>query len=324
MAIFTGTYLPYDVIGMRESLSNAIYNISPADTPLVSGMPKETVDATRHDWQTDTLASVDTGNAALVGDDITSFPSITPTVRVGNNTQISRKLLIVAGTTEVVNKAGRKSEMAYNQAKKSVELKKDIEAIVFENIGGVTGDSTTAPLTATLGAWVKTNTDKGTGGGDPTYTSGVPAAARTDAVATNQRAFTETILKNVIQKCYTSGNVPKNLFAGPYNKTVVSGFQGVVTRNFNIATAKPTAVIAAVDVYVSDFGVLKVMPSRLQRERDAWLIDFKYIALGHLRPFKVIPLAKTGDAEKRMLLVEWLFKCRQEAALGLCADLATS
>ena len=87
---------------------------------------------------------------------------------------------------------------------------------------------------------------------------------------------------------------------------------------------KPTAIIAAIDVYVDDFGVLKVIPNRFQRARDAWFIDYEFVAISHLRPFRTIKLAKTGDAEKRLLLVEWTLKIKNEAALGLAADLSTS
>lgn len=323
MAIVTNTFTRYGAIGLREQLADVIYNISPIDTPLFSGMARDKAKQTLFEWQTDSLAAVDTANKHLEGDDITTFPAVSPTVRVGNYTQISRKLLILSGTLEAVDKAGRKSELAYQIAKRGKEIKRDMEAIVFENLGGDAGGVSTERQTATLGAWVKSNTDFGATGADPTYTSGVPGAARTDGTL---RAFTETILKSVAQEVWSSGGTLKNLFLGPYNKTVASGFTGVVSRNFDIsnAPAKPTAAIAAIDVYVTDFGTLRILPSRFQRERDGWYIDFDYLAVAYLRPFHTVKLAKTGDAEKRMLLVEWGFKCKQEAALGLAADLSTS
>lgn len=323
MAIVSNTFTRYDAKGLREQLSNVIYNISPEDTPFVSSAGRESAKQTLFEWQTDSLAAVDTGNAQLEGDDIGTFPAVAASVRVGNYTQISRKLLILSGTLEAVDKAGRKSELAYQLAKRGAELKRDMEAIYFENLGGDAGGSATARQTATLGAWVKSNTDHEGTGADPVYTSGVPGAARTDGAT---RAFTETILKSVIEAVWTSGGSMKTLFVGPVNKQKVSAFSGVVTRNFDISNAspKPTAIIAAVDVYVSDFGTLKVMPSRFQRERDAWLIDFDYVSIATLRPFQTVQLAKTGDAEKRMLLVEHGLKVKQEAALGLAADLSTS
>ncbi len=321
MAIVTNTFLTFDAKGIREQLSNAIYNISPHATAFISMIGKERAENTLFEWQTDALGSASSSNAQLEGDDSPAFPAITVTARVGNRTQISRKLVIVSGTEEVVNKAGRKSELAYQTAMRAQELKTDIEKTMFENIAAVAGNSTTARKTATLGAWLKTNVRDAAGSNDPTYTSGVPGATRTDGT---QRAFTETILKNTIQDVWTSGGDIRFLAVGPFNKSVVSGFSGVVTRNYDISRPKPTAIIAAADVFVSDFGTLTVMPSRFQRERDAWLFDPRWLAIVHLRPFHRIKLARTGDAEKRMLQVEWGLKVKQEAGLGLCADLNTS
>jgi hypothetical protein len=178
---------------------------------------------------------------------------------------------------------------------------------------------------ATMGAWLKTNVSfYTTDGGNPTYTSGVPSAARTDGGTL--RAFTETIAKAVIEDVWTQGGTPRVLMTGPYNKTVVSAFSGVVTRNFDMSNVspKPTAIIAAADVYVSDFGTLRVIPNRFQRERDAWFLDWDMLALATLRPMQIDELAKTGDAEKRMLLTEYTLQCKQEAGLGLAADLTTA
>lgn len=326
MALVTGTYTRYTAQGLREHLTDVIYDISPEETPFINGAGRTKANQTLYEWQTDELASVDTGNAHLDGDDITTFTTVTPTVRVGNYTQISRKLLIISGTLEAVDKAGRKSELAYQLSRRGAEMKRDMEAISLSNQGGDAGGVGTARRTATLGAWVKSNVSFGTGGGNPTYTSGVPGAPRTDSTSGNLRAFTETIFKTVIQSCWTEGAKPSVLMVGPVNKQRVSGFAGVVTRNFDISntTAKPSAVIAAIDVYVSDFGTFKVIPNRFQRERDAWLIDFDYVSLAYLRPFQQEALAKTGDAHKRMMLAEWGLKVNQEAALGLVADLTTT
>jgi hypothetical protein len=326
MALFTGTYTRHAVIGAREKLADRIFDISPVDTPAVSSMKRESINGSLFEWQTDSLAAA-AANAQLEGEDYGSgVTASTATVRVGNYMQISSKTLGVSGTLEAVDKAGRKSELAYQLARRGSEIKRDMEFTVFSNVAGSAGSTTQARVTATLGAWLKTNTNAQTTANDPTYTSGVPAATRTDATTTLQRAFTETILKDVAQSIWTAGGTLKNLFCGPYNKTVVSGFTGVVTRNFDMSNVspKPTAVIAAADVYVTDFGTLKVIPNRFMRERDAYFLDFDYLSLAVLRNFRIEKLAKTGDAEKRLLLIEWGLKVKQEAALGGAFDLTTS
>jgi hypothetical protein len=82
------------------------------------------------------------------------------------------------------------------------------------------------------------------------------------------------------------------------------------------------SIIGAADVYVSDFGEVTVIPNRFQRARDGWVLDFDYVSVDYLRPFATVPLAKTGDAEKRMLIVEYGLRVKHETALGLMADLS--
>jgi len=322
MSIVSNTYLTFSQKGIREDLANVIENISPEETPLYSMVSKERCSNTLFEWQTDALANAVTTNKQLEGDDIATFPAVTATARVGNYAQISRKLLILSGTAEVVNKAGRKSELAYQMAMRGSELKRDIEATIFANQAGDAGSSTTARATATLGAWLKTNIDKAGGGTNPSWTSGVPAAGRTNGT---QRAFTETIAKAVISAIWTSGGELKYAFVGPFNKAVFSGFAGIATKNYDLSgTPRPTAIIGSADVYVSNFGTVRVLPHRYQQERDGWFLDPAYLSVCTLRPFQTMELAKTGDAEKRMLLVEWGLKVRHEAAHGLAADLNAS
>jgi hypothetical protein len=320
MAIVSNTFLTYSAKGIREDLSNVITNIAPEETPYMSNIGRENVSNSLFEWQTDTLAAA-AANAQLEGDDVSSYDAVTATVRLQNYAQISRKTIILSATEEVVNKAGRRSELAYQIAKRGSELKRDQEFVMLNGGIAVAGDSTTARVTASLGAFVKTNTDKQTNGADPSYTT-LPNNARSDG---NVRTFTETILKNVIQKVWTAGGTPKILMCGPVNKQRVSGFSGIASSRFNIdGGAKPATLVGAVDIYVSDFGNVQVIANRFQRERDAWVIDPDYAKMTVLRPYQQVELAKTGDAEKRMLIVEWGHKVTAENAHGLAADLVTS
>lgn len=323
MGVVANTFQTFDAKGIREDLSNVIFRISQEETPVVSNLSRRGAKQTLFEWQTDSLAAADTTNAQLAGDDITSFDAISPTVRVGNQMQISRKVYIIEDTLEATDRAGRGKESAYQLMLKGLEIKRDLEAIVLSNQGAVSRALATPGQTATLGAWLKTNTDFEGTGADPVYVSGVPGAARTDGA---QRAFTETLLQNVTSAMYTSGAKLRTLYVGPFNKRVVSSFPGVVTRNFDMSnvSAKPTAVIAAVDVYVDDFGTLKVIPDAFQRDRDAYLLDHEFLGMDVLRPMRLVHLAKTGDAEKFFLRIEWGLRVRNEAAHGLVADLLTA
>ncbi len=318
MAIASNTFLTYSAKGIREDLSNVIYNISPEETPFVSNAGKGTISNVVFDWQTDSLAAAAT-NAQLEGDE-TSFDAVSATTRLQNYAQISSKSVVLSGTQEKVNKAGRRSELAYQIAKRGSELKRDIEFACLNPQAAVAGNSTTARKTGALPNWLKTNTDFAGDGADASYTT-LPNASRTDGT---QRALTETILKNVIQQVWVSGGKPNTLMVGPVNKQKVSAFSGIASSRFNVDGAKPSTIIAAADIYVSDFGNVSIVPSRFQRERDAFVLDFEYVSVDYLRPMQTMELAKTGDAEKRLMLCEWGLRVNNEAALGGAFDLTTS
>lgn len=325
MAIKSNTYTTYSVKGAREDLSDVISMISPVDTPFTTLIGKgEPIHNTLFEWQVDALDAVDTDNAQLEGEDYDSgtLQAATPTTRMQNYAQISAKTLIVSGTNEKVKKAGRKSEMAYNLAKRSKELKRDIESIMIGlNQAANAGGASTKRRTGTMLALIKTNDSFGASpGASPSYTT-LPNATRTDGA---QRDFTETLLKSTMQLCYSAGGKPTVLMLGPINKQNASRFAGVAGQRYNAQGAKPTTIIGAADIYVSDFGNLSVVPNRFQRERDAWLIDPEYAEMRMLRDYQTTDLAKTGDATKKLLLVEWGLQVTNEAAHGLIADLNTS
>lgn len=319
----TNLYDKYDAVGIREALSDAIYNISPEETPFMANAGRETTKNTKFEWQTDALAAASTTNYAIEGDD-SVLEAQTPTARLDNQTQISKKIYGVSGTIEATDRAGRASELSYLAAKASAEIKRDMESMALANNAKVAGNSSTARETASFLAYLGTNTVFQTGGtpsgADPVTLDG--AAARTDNSAV--AAFTETMLKTVAQSIWNNGGKLKMLMVGAHVKTVVSGFPGIAAQRHMAAGNKPTTIIGAADVYVTDFGNLSIVPNRFQRGRDALFVDPEYVSFVYLRPFTTEKLAKTGDSEKRHLLVEWGLKVKTELAHGGAFDLATS
>jgi hypothetical protein len=314
MTQVTGTYSTYDAVGEREDLSDVIYNISPTDTPFMSSIAKTKATAVNHEWQLDSLAAAAADNAQVEGDEV-AFSAPSSTTRKGNYTQISTKSVLVTGTLDAVNKAGRNSELAYQISKKSKELKRDMESSLTANNAPVTGNDTTARELAGLGSWLKTNQSAGATGAAPVV-SGVNA--RTDGT---QRAFTEDQLKSVIKSVWDNGGDPSMIMVGSFNKQKLSGFTGGSTR-FDPAENK--RLVAAVDVYESDFGAMQVTPNRFQRARDAFVITPDLFAVAFLRDFALEDLAKTGDAAKQFLVCEYTLESRNEAGSGIVADLTTA
>jgi hypothetical protein len=318
MALPTGTFATYAAIGNREDLSDTIYRIDPTQTPFMSMAERENAKAVNHEWQTQALASVDTANAVLEGDDAVT-DSATPTVRLGNICQISDKVARVTGTQEAVDKAGRDSEMAYQEMLKGMELKRDMESILCgTNQAKNAGAAATARATASVLSWIGTNDDFGASGASPTTLDG--AATRTDGT---QRAFTEAQLKTVLSAAWTQGGQPDTIMVGAFNKQQFSTFTG---RSTPMEEAKSKKIVASVDAYESDFGTLKVVPNRFSRTRDCLVLQSDMWAVGYLpgRKMVSIPLAKTGDSERRQILSEYCLVSRNQAASGGVFDLTTS
>jgi hypothetical protein len=312
------TYQVYQSIGNREDLSDVIYSISPTDTPIMSSIGKTKATAVYHEWQTDSLAANTTANALVEGATASDI-TVSPTTRLGNYTQIVGKTVMVSGTLEAVDKAGRKSEKAYQLAKISSEIKRDMETIITANQGQSAGNSTTARTLGALLSYIKSNTSKNgtaTTGVDP-VTVGV--STRTDGTT---RSFTETMLKTVIASVFSAGGTPSALFVSPTQKQVVSGFTGLAAQRYQVPTSGQATILAGADLYQSDFGVLSIVPDRFMRTRDALILDPEYAALAYLRPFQTNELARVGDAEKTQILAEFTLEVRNEAAHGGVFDLS--
>lgn len=324
MAQPTGTFSTYQAKGIRESLADIIYNISPIDTPFMNNIGRESASNTYYEWQTDALAAPDTGNAALEGGDAPTASS-TPTTRLGNYTQISTKNVTVSGTVEAVNKAGRRSELSYQLAKRGAELKRDMESILVSGQAAVAGSDSVARKTAGIEAFIMAPTSvRASDGTDPTLSGGTAGYPNAAPGAGTPRPFTETLLKQGLQAVWTAGGDPDIVMVGPHNKAVVSGFDGIATRFRDVPAGKQAEIIGAADIYVGDFGQVTIVPNRFKSDGTALLLDVEYASVAYLRNFQTIDLAKTGDSEKKQLLVEYGLKVHNHNAQGIIADLTTS
>jgi hypothetical protein len=284
----------------------------------MSSIGKTKATAVYHEWQTDSLAANTTANALVEGATASDI-TVSPTTRLGNYTQIVGKTVMVSGTLEAVDKAGRKSEKAYQLAKVSSEIKRDMETIITANQGQSAGNASTARTLGALLSYIKSNTSKNgtaTTGVDP-VTVGV--STRTDGTT---RTFTEAMLKTVIASVFSSGGTPSALFVSPTQKQVVSGFTGLAAQRYQVPTSGQATILAGADLYQSDFGVLSIVPDRFMRSRDALILDPEYAALAYLRPFQTNELARVGDAEKTQILAEFTLEVRNEAAHGGVFDLS--
>lgn len=318
MAQPTNTFDSYDAKGIREDLSDVIYDISPEETPFYTACAKAKATNTLHEWQTDALRS-SADNAHIEGDD-TIAEARTSTVRLNNRTQIFKNAVVIPGTDAGLNKAGRAREMAYQVLKIAKEQKLDIEKAMFANQAKVAGDATTARRMAGVPAWLTTNTNfqSGSSGADPT---GDGSNARTDDGTPT--AFSQTKFDSVMQSIWVQGGKPDSVYLSAFQMNVALGFTGNNNQRSNI-TAEAEKVIKHMAVYVTPWGTVEFKPTRENRGRDVFIMQDDMWAVGVLRATKNEELAKTGDNEKRQVVTELTLVCRNEKSSGGIYDNTTS
>lgn len=286
----------YDATAMREDLSDVIYDISPTDTPFLSSITgKGTVANTTFEWQTDALAAASGTNYHVEGAAVGSAAT-TATTRLTNKTQISKKVVEVSGTHEAVNNAGKKSEMAHQLAKASKELKRDMETSLLALNDSAQGDASTARETRGAAHWITTNvTDAGASG--------------------SHAAVVEADITAVAESTWTAGGEPSTILLGATNKKLVTAMSGRADETRSVVDENKT-VYNAVEVYVSDFGTFNITLDRFCDQDVVYFLDHDMWSVDYLRDFQTVDIAKEGDSEKKMLLVEFGLRCGNEAANG--------
>lgn len=314
MTVPSNTLQTYQSTNNAEDVSDVIYNVSPFDTPLFSMCQKQTAEATYTEWPIESLAAVDTANANIEGDDATIDASTTPS-RVGNYVQLMDKTLSISTTQQRIRKYGVPDEWAHQKVKKGRELKRDWEAIATLNQARVVGAAGTAQKMRSLPSWITTNDSRGAGGAD--------GSATTAATDGTQRNFTEALFRAVCVLCATnSAEFPTVVMGGITQRANLSSQLSGNTTKFK--DMQDGVLNASITVYKSDYGDLKLVPNRYQRERDLYFLNPDYLAIRTLEPMQFIELGRTGLQRKAQM---WMNSCvapLNEAALGILADLNTT
>ena len=318
------TFDTYKSVGIREDLLDVIEDISPTDTPFCSNVGSGSSKGTYHEWQKDSLAAPSDTPVAEGADAVPA--ALTPTIRLGNYTQINEKSYIISGSDLKADNAGRGVEMAYQEAKKGLEIRKDVEfAMVGVNKARNAGagndpGAAAARESASVLSWIATNTSSAAG--DGVADTNAPLGDGTDTrVDGAPRTFTEAMLESVVDQCYLSGANPGVIMTNTVQKRVISGsFLGRATAVD--ATVENKKVINAVDFYESDYGIMSIVPNRYMRQREVFVLDTAQWSVDYYRPYFSHELAKTGDNEKRQMVVEWTLRSGEEAGSGIVADLS--
>lgn len=301
----------------REDLSDVIYNVSPVETPFASGISRGKATGVLHEWQTDTLAAA-AYSPQLEGDDATA-DSRAATSRPSNYCSIFRKVISVSGTQRAVKNAGYSDQLEYEVAKAGREMKRDIElALLGTQVKStITGATATARQLGGVATWLSTNrhhvsSTSTTPGGGATIVVG-NAAGITITTATQL----QTPLNTVIEDVWTNGGDPGVIMVSGQGKRVLSKLPGIATMYRDVPPKSQGQIIAGADVYVSDFGTHAIVPSRqMPTAHNIYVLDMDYWGIAELRGMQTIPLAKTGDSDRTMLITELTLVAKNEAASG--------
>ena len=327
MAIATNTRTTYGAIGIREDLSNIIYNISPMDTPFISNAGKGSADNTLFEWQTDELTAA-AANQQLEGDDSMNALAVSEPVRLTNYCQISYKAVQTSGTAEAVDFAGRRSSQAYQLAKRAKEIKRDMEKMLLSNDVKVAGAAGTARKTAAVMSWLGT-TSAGTsniilGSASPVVgvvnNGGSSPAVGPDGTTVasfgTSAVLTMAMINLAMERCFTLGGEPSTILAPADLKQKISALGGSVIADLvtNHDKATQGTAVNAVDVLVTDFGTLKIVPSRLMLADMLFFVDYDFWSVDYLRPFQTETLAKTGDSIKQLMIAEYGLRAKNGLA----------
>lgn len=323
MATVTGTTITYGVTssgGNREDLANKIYDLFPDDTYFLTNLEKTKASSTLHEWLGDTLVAAGS-NINLEGNE-GEFASIVSPARYANYTQIFKKEFIVSDTQEKVAKAGRRTEGARQTVKQMRELKNDVEWALVRNQTAAAGGAATGRALGSMENWIGAGrtasatvatshvlATAATSATTAAIASKVPGAV-TDASSGSAGAFLSSSLELALEGAWAQGGTTDIIGVNATNKATLNGFTSIATRNVEIGKKDQAIITGAADVYISSFGVHRVLLHRHIRSNVVLCLDTSLWAVSSLRDFFMERLAKTGDGHKYALRYEGTLECR--------------
>lgn len=301
MAGETRTYTTNFSASSRESISDMITNIAPTECAFTNAIGKGKAKAKYEQWQEDTLTAPSAANAKLEGDDVTPAAITYPT-NAANYTQYSNKVFKLSDVMEFVDKVGRSSEQAYQKGRALAELKTNVEYDMLNTAASSAGTATAARASKGVKGFITTNAD-------------VSGWGATQAAT---QLLTEDLFNDCMEACWNVGGKPNLALAPGKIKRQISAFNGNnrITVNTDQAEKK---VMATIDFYESDFGTIKIAPSRFLAvdATNYYSLLFLQTDLWEqlmLMPYRTQQLAKNGPSTTWMLDVEYTLKCRSEKA----------
>lgn len=281
--------ITYDDAVRREDLLDVVTNVSPQETPLLSGLPMgKKATQTLHEYPTDTFAAG--GDNAQVESSTHSAVDHTQPGRSSNNTQIFKDDITVSGTEIEVDSVV--DAWKYQMNKNLVEHAKDIELAYMAGSRASGSSGVARRMVGIINAITTNATTRSSGS-----------------------SLGETIFNDIMEMIYQSTDmVATEIYVGGTLKRDISQFTAGNTKN---VSADDKRLIRAIDVYESDFGLHKVFLHRnVPNGANAKMlvgIRPEYHRKSFLRYTNVTPLAKDGDRERAQILTEGTLEHRGQA-----------
>ena len=336
MATFSGAVQSLTRTNIMEDVANMIINVDPDKTPFLSMLRRGSKPkGTYFEWLQDTHYDGRGDNAVVEGNEA-EFANKTPVIRLGNYTQISQRSVVVTDTAQAVSNYGYSKELTYQVMKEALALKKDMEIRLLGNYGSSAGSAKTyapdtvsdgtAYQTAGVTAWMTSNVNRASNGANGGWNSNTKLVAA--ATAGTARDLKEEMFVNMFSQIMTrTEDIPKTVFVPIYQKAMISRtFKGVGTIQPTYPIARGSApstltAISSIDFYQTDFGLVSLMWNRYMPEDVCLILNMKKWEIKFLIPYRVIPIARTGETVKRLLSVQYGLCCKHEKSNGIIADL---
>lgn len=320
MTQFAGTTDTFDLSTLKESLDPVIWNLFPMDTYFTSNIDKVDVGQPQHQWVFDTLNAA-ANNKQIQGDDVTASTQGT-TTRVSNYTQIARKVVVMSRTAQESGTVGGNS-LGREMMKKMKEYKRDVEFDALGRQGSSAGATNTAAASAGVCAWIwGTGADLpgntaypstgGTGANTtattPSYASSVCSGQVDGTTSTSSVVLAD--ITSAAELAWTDGGEPDVILASASQKKYIDQLSSLATRTVDVGKAESLSISNSANLIVTSFGTFKVVLSRYLNRTTTLILQMDKWALGQLSAPKTVDLAKTGDADKKMIVGEYTLIAR--------------
>ena len=357
-------------VSQREDLADFITMITRDETPFISSIGKAKATAIYHEWQTDELEApgdsrigegtdyiepVSGGGATATPAVGAKFATDGPNrTRLGNYTQINGKTIAVSGTRRAVDQAGVADEYAYQLKKRGTEMKRDVEhdMIHSHNVSAAVGNQNANARSAGGYQSFINSTDTcvyvGGFGAPATVADGTgrirsAATSGTSQPSTGSLALTD--IDSVMQKIYEQGGTATSIMVSPKLRR---DFSDLMVSDTGVKRELGTSgqLRQSVDVYMSDFGDLMVVPNYIMglansiqltnsagtpgnlgattnmADKSALIYDPMYFAIANLRPLQEVDVGQKGDSTVGMMVEELTLEVRNPKGCGAIYGLA--